>query len=70
MKLNKFKCAVVFIISFAAMLSALLSIPDLSDVNTCVRAAFTITLAYSWFGVVLWANLIHPLLMRDKKKCN
>lgn len=61
MKLNKFRCVVVFIISFVVMLLALIQIPRLQDIETCVSAAFIITGAYAWFAGVLWANLILPL---------
>jgi len=60
-KLNKFRCVVVFIISFVVMLLALIQIPRLQDIETCVSAAFIITSAYAWFAGVLWANLILPL---------
>ncbi len=70
MRINKLRVAFVAVVSFAVTLAALLQIPRLADYETCVSAAFIITGAYAWFGVVLWANLIHPLLMRDKRRCN
>lgn len=61
MKLNKFKCAVVFVISFAVMLAALCQIPRLADYETCISAAFIITGAYAWFAGILWANVVLPM---------
>lgn len=68
MKLNKFKCAVVFVISFAVMLAALCQIPRLADINTCVQAAFIITGAYTWFAGILWANVVMPMLEERSTK--
>lgn len=61
MKLNKVKCIIVFLISFVVMLAALIQIPRLQDIETCVSAAFIITGAYAWFAGILWANLILPM---------
>lgn len=52
------KIMTVFITLFLIFF-ALVSIHDLEDPDLCVRAAFIITGAYSWLGLVLWANLIH-----------
>lgn len=61
MKLNTGKCIIMFILSFIIMLIALIQIPRLQDIETCVSAAFIITGAYAWFAGILWANLILPL---------
>lgn len=61
MKLNTGKCIIMFILSFIIMLVALIQIPRLQDIETCVSAAFIITGAYAWFAGILWANLILPL---------
>lgn len=64
MKFNAGKCVMVFAISFAVMLAALLNIPALSDPETCVRAALVITGAYAWFAGVLWANVVLPMMKK------
>lgn len=61
MKLNTGKCIIMFILSFIIMLIALIQIPRLQDIETCVSAAFIITGAYAWFAGILWANLILPM---------
>ena len=61
MKLNTGKCIIMFILSFIIMLLALIQIPRLQDIETCVSAAFIITGAYAWFAGILWANLILPM---------
>lgn len=61
-KLNKMHCLLVGIISFAVMIAALIQIPRLSDINTCVSAAFIITGAYAWFAAIIWANIVMPML--------
>jgi len=61
MKLNTGKCIIMFILSFIIMLVALIQIPRLQDIETCVSAAFIITGAYAWFAGILWANLILPM---------
>lgn len=67
MKLNKTKCVIVFCISFCVMLAALIQIPRLHDYETCLSAAIIITGAYAWFAAVVWANVMKPLLDRDKR---
>ena len=62
MKFNTTKCVIVFSISFIVMLLALIQIPRLQDIETCVSAAFIITLAYGWFCGVIWANVVLPMM--------
>lgn len=62
MKLNKMKCIVVFLISFVVMLAALIQIPRLQSIETCLSAAFIITGAWAWFMGVFWANVVLPMI--------
>ena len=64
MKLNTTRVIVIFCISFAVMLAALLNIPALSQPETCIRAAFVITGAYAWFAGILWANVVLPMMRK------
>lgn len=64
MKLNTGKCIIMFILSFIIMLVALIQIPRLQDLETCVSAAFIITLAYGWFCGVIWANVVLPMMRK------
>ena len=64
MKLNTTRVIVIFCISFAVMLAALLNIPALSQPETCVRAALVITGAYAWFAGILWANVVLPMMRK------
>lgn len=65
-KVNKAHCFFVGIVSFIVTLAALLQIPRLQDVETCLSAALIITGAYAWFIVVIWANLVLPMMDHDK----
>ena len=51
----------VGVVSFVAMLAALIAIPYLHEFDTCLRAALVITVSYAWFAVVLWANVVLPM---------
>ena len=62
MKLNKVKCIIVFCISFCVMLAALIQIPRLQELDTCLSAAFIITGAWAWFMGVFWANVVLPMI--------
>jgi hypothetical protein len=56
----------VAIVSFCVTLAALLQIPRLQDVETCLTAALVITGAYAWFIGVIWANLVLPMMDHEK----
>ena len=62
-KKTKLFCRRFFVglMSFVAMLSALIAIPYLHEIETCVTAALVITGAYSWFIAVVWANIVLPM---------
>lgn len=62
MKLNKVKCIIVFLISFVVMLAALIQIPRLQSIETCLSAAFIITGAWAWFMGVFWVNVVLPMI--------
>ena len=62
MKLNKVKCIIVFLISFVVMLAALIQIPRLQELDTCLSAALIITGAWAWFMGVFWANVVLPMI--------
>lgn len=55
-------------ISIMLLFFALVSVPYLAELETCVRAAFVITAAYAWYAALLWANLMHPLLKKDERR--
>ncbi len=65
-KVNKAHCWFVAIVSFCVTLAALLQIPRLQDVETCLTAALVITGAYAWFIGVIWANLVLPMMDHEK----
>lgn len=67
-KHTRLVCRRIFVasVSFFAMLSALISIPYLKDIETCLQAALTITGAYAWFAGVLYANIVLPMTQHDK----
>lgn len=66
MKINIGKCFLIGFLSFVIMLAALISIPGLHEIETCVRSAIIITAAYAWFTCVLWANVILPLIEKGE----
>lgn len=45
--------------SFVFTLAALIAVPYLHEIETCLPAAVVITTAYGWFALVIWANLVH-----------
>lgn len=57
----------VAVVSFIVTLAALIAIPYLHEIETCLTAAMVITGAYGWFAAVVWANVMKPLLDRDKR---
>ncbi len=64
MKWREGKCIVMAVLSFCITLLALMQIPRLQDYETCLSASIIITLAYAWFGGVIWANVVLPLSKR------
>lgn len=54
----------VGVVSFVAMLAALIAIPYLHEFETCLEAAIVITLAYAWFAGVIWANVVLPMIKK------
>ena len=64
---RKIERAITYMITGIAFGFILTSIRGLEGDNY-ILAALILTLSYGWCVLLYWANFIHPLLMRDKRR--